>query len=92
MNGYGINVDHNDIQNPGFCIVIKTKGQAVKVTLNKYVKIFCHRPKNQAFYSFVNLFNSIVVNLMKYCSLITTFLTEKPHGITKVRIRILTCK
>ena len=31
MNWYGLNLDHNDIRNPGFSIVIKTKGQAVKL-------------------------------------------------------------
>jgi hypothetical protein len=30
---YGINVDHNDIRNPGFSIVNKAKGQAVKMSL-----------------------------------------------------------
>jgi hypothetical protein len=31
--GYGINIDHNDIRNPGFSIVKKTKGQAVELNL-----------------------------------------------------------
>jgi hypothetical protein len=30
---YGINVDHNDIRNPGFSIANKIKGQAVKLSL-----------------------------------------------------------
>jgi hypothetical protein len=30
---YGINVDHNDIRNPGFSIANKAKGQAVKLSL-----------------------------------------------------------
>jgi hypothetical protein len=30
---YGINVDHNDIQNPGFSIAEKAKGQVVKMSL-----------------------------------------------------------
>jgi predicted nucleic-acid-binding Zn-ribbon protein len=46
---------------------VTIQSEVFKVTLNKYVKIFCHRPKNQAFYSSVHLFNSIVVNLIKYC-------------------------
>jgi hypothetical protein len=33
MNGYGINVDNNDIRNPGLSIVNKTKGLAVKLNL-----------------------------------------------------------
>jgi hypothetical protein len=30
---YCINVDHNDIRNPGFSIANKAKGQAVKLSL-----------------------------------------------------------
>jgi hypothetical protein len=30
---YGINVDHNEIRNPGFSIDNKGKGQAVKLNL-----------------------------------------------------------
>jgi hypothetical protein len=30
---YGINVDHNDIRNPGFGLANKAKGQAVKLSL-----------------------------------------------------------
>jgi hypothetical protein len=59
------------------------------VTLNKYVRIFCLRPNNQTFYYFINLFNSIVVNLIKYCSLITIS-NGKPHGNTKVRMQMKT--
>jgi hypothetical protein len=42
---YGINVDHNDIRNPGFSITNKAKGQTLKLSLQFREKnITMHMP------------------------------------------------